>query len=202
MTTVGQAADLADQKLASAGSFTPMLLLFGGDADGTQLVAVAIEKTGEPNAQSARIEFVGLAAAVESDRGDEQALGSSRFEAPVQRKAKAAGFLDAEDGDAFDGPASDQFHELIRAELARGLGRERTALNDGHDEFQVDIESDLDGRTVQRTAGSWKRLTGRSRPWVALGRAKNYGLRCHGGFEKVYFHRYSVILVDSRLNPS
>ena len=50
---VGQGADFARQELAAAGAFAAVLLGQRGDADGRELVDVAIHPAGQAHAQGA-----------------------------------------------------------------------------------------------------------------------------------------------------
>src|SRR4051812_18620566 len=93
MPAIGQAANLVGQKLAAAGGFPRALLGLGGNADGAKLVGIAIDPAGEPHAQSAGIELVGFAFAVEGDGGDEKTLRPDRDELVMENKAKAATLL-------------------------------------------------------------------------------------------------------------
>jgi hypothetical protein len=48
---IGQTADGPGQELPAAGAFAQALLGFGGDADGNEFVAVAVQPAGQAQAQ-------------------------------------------------------------------------------------------------------------------------------------------------------
>jgi hypothetical protein len=137
-------ADFAPRNLPAAGGFAAALFGLGGDADGGEFVAVAIEPAGEAQAQGAGIELVGLARAVEGDGGDEEALRAGFHEAAVEGEAEAARLLHAEDLIAFGDPF---FTCATSWSLVKGLaGRAGGVvfLHDGGDGFQVDVEAEFE----------------------------------------------------------
>ena len=110
---VGQAADLPCEELASAGGLAPALFVLGGDADGLELVVVAVDPADEALAEGACVELVGLATAVEGDGGDEEGLGAGGDEFAVEDEAEAAGLLDAEDLEALGDPVPDPLEKFL-----------------------------------------------------------------------------------------
>ncbi len=144
MTPIGKASDLTAEELATTSEFTSSLLGFSGDANGREFIAIAIEPAGETETKSTGIEFVGLALGIEGNGGDEKALGTGLDELTVKDKAKAAGFVNANDLEAVGDPAFDLCDEFEVGELTRGLGVGVIFLSDGHDEGEVNVEAELE----------------------------------------------------------
>jgi hypothetical protein len=112
VAAVGELADEPAEELAAAGAFAAVLLGLGGDADGREFVAIAIEPAGEAQTEGAGVELVGLALAIEGDGRNEKGLGAGGDQFAVQRKAEAATLLDGEDLITFGDPLSDLGDEL------------------------------------------------------------------------------------------
>ena len=148
MPPIGQAADLTGQELAAAAALAQALLGFGGDADGTEFVAVAVQPAGQAQAQDAGVELVGLAPAVEGQGRDEKGLGTGADQLAVEHEAKAAGLLHAEDLESLGDASTDVGDQLLGGELARRLGVAVVLLPDGHDELQMHIQAQLEHRLV------------------------------------------------------
>jgi len=175
MTAIGQTAHLAGQELPAARDFAAALLGFGGNTDGGEFVAVAIEPAGEAQAEGAGVELVGLARAVEGDGRDEEALRAGRDEPTVEREAEAARFLHAEDLVTFGDPFLDLLDELVVGELARGVWRGVIFLRHGHDEFQMHVQAQLEQWFGGIDHGRGQRLARRQ------GRDGEQGSRGRGG---------------------
>ena len=77
------------------------------------MLLVAIDPAGEPHAERTGVEFVGLAFAIEGDRGDEKALRAGFDQSAKQLEAKAARFGHAIDDQAFGGPLLDLKDQLM-----------------------------------------------------------------------------------------
>ena len=104
VAAIGQAADGPGQKLPAAGAFALALLGGGRNADGSEFVAVAVQPTGEPQAEGAGIEFVGLAFAIQSDGRDQKTLRPGRQQFAMEHETEAATFLHTEDLKSFGDP--------------------------------------------------------------------------------------------------
>ena len=108
-------------------------------------------------------------------------------EAAGEDEAKAAGFLDAEDLEAFRHPLADLGDELFAGEFARGLRTGVIALGHGHDEFEGDVPAEVEAGFVR----------GEDRPGQGLARGRHnglvwgggcgYGRECRVGVEHVLF---------------
>src|SRR5438105_7127430 len=135
VATIGQTTDLTLEELTPARALAAALLALAGNANGREFVEVAVQITGQPDTERAGIELVGLAAAVQSGRRDEQALRSSGDQPAMKHEAKSAGFRHRVNGVALGDPLLDLFDELVGRELARRLRGEMTVLGHGHDEL-------------------------------------------------------------------
>lgn len=168
VAAVGKAAQLALEELAAAGSFASLLFCQAGNADGRKFVAVAIDEAGESLTEGTRIQFVGLAFAVESNGRDEKGLRTRFDQLAVQREAEAATFLDAEDLKTFGDPLADLIGQLLGRELSWWVMSGVAALNHGHNEGQMNIQTQLDLDFMGINHRSWQRLSWRQ--WAEEGR--------------------------------
>ena len=188
---IGQTADGPGQKLPAARAFASALLGFAGDADGGEFVPVAVEPAGEAQAQGAGIKLVGLALAVERDGRDEKTLRARRQQFTMEHKAEAATFLHTEDLKTFGDPLFDLGEELFAGKLARGMWIAMIFLRDGHDEFEVDVQAELEHGLGGVNDGGGQRLARRKVPrhcGLVRARGRGYGGACRDGFEDVIFH--------------
>jgi len=96
VAAIGEHADQAVQKAPSPGGFALPLVIFGGNANRGKLVAIAIQPAGQTQAEGPGIELIGLALAVESNGGDEEALGAGSDELAMKARPKAATLRHAE----------------------------------------------------------------------------------------------------------
>jgi hypothetical protein len=110
----------------------------------------------------------------------------------VEHEAEAATLLHTEDLETFGDPLFDLGDELFAGELARGVRIAVVFLRDGHDEFEVDVQTELEQgfAGVNHGGGQWlaqrNDLDGCG---LVNGRGQRYGLGCHDGFENVFLHR-------------
>ena len=117
------------------------MFLLGGNANGRQFVALAIQVTAQAQAQGAGIELVGLAPAVEGDGGDQDALRAGADQLAMEHEAEAARLLHAINGVSFADPLFDLGDELIGRELARRFGQLMIVLHHRHDELQMHVQA-------------------------------------------------------------
>src|ERR1035437_3505983 len=196
VTAIGQTADGFGQKLPAPRAFAFTLLDFGGNADGSEFLAVAVEPAGEAQAQGAGIELVGLALAVQGDGRDEKTLGARRQQFAMEHEAEAATFLHTEDLETFGDPLFDLGDELFAGELARGVRIGMIFLGHGHDEFQMHIQTELEHGFGGVNNGRGQRLARRNELHdcgLVRVRSQRYGWGCRGGFEDVCFHEYDCL---------
>ena len=141
---------------------------------------VAIHPAGQAQAQGARVEFVGLALAVERNGGDEKTLRARRDEIAMEHEAEAARLLDGVNHQPRGDPFLHLGDELIGRELARSQRRGVVALGHGHDELQMHVQPQLERGPVGIQHGFGQRLRrGQSR--LGRGRRGGCGHRRGGG---------------------
>jgi len=172
----------------AAGAFALALLGLAGDANGREFVAVAIQPAGQAQAQGAGIELVGLALAVQGDGRDEKTLGAGGHEFAVETKPKPQLSCTQKTWK----PSATHFLTWAtsgsRVNL-RGRADWRGLSGHGHDEFEVDVQAELEQGFAGVNDGGGQRLARRNDLdgcWLVKGRAQRYGLGCHDGFEKMY----------------
>src|SRR6266498_3956537 len=90
VSATGQPANFLAQKFAAPGSLPRALLDLAGNANGRQLILVAIDPAREPHTERAGIELVGFAFAIERDRRDEKTLRARRHQPALEHETKPA----------------------------------------------------------------------------------------------------------------
>jgi len=198
---IGQTADGPGQKLPAARALALALLGLAGDADGGQLVAVAVEPAGEAQAEGAGIQLVGLALAVERDGRDEKTLRARGQQFAMEHKAEAAAFLHTADLEAFGDPFFDLDDELLTGEFAGGVRIGVVFLRHGHDEFEMHVQAELEQGLSGVNDRRGQRLARRDdlhHCRLVRIRGQGYGCGCRDGFEDVFFHRCDDRLFELR----
>jgi hypothetical protein len=141
-----QTAHLPFPELPLPAQLASLLLGPAGDADGPQLVGVAIEMTGQAHAQLARIEPIVLAPALrrQAQRRGHQRVRPRRTEFLVQGVAEATGFIDGVHGVAGLDLLAHPGDELGAGKFGGGFDRAVIALAGGDHEVQVHIQAQLE----------------------------------------------------------
>jgi len=119
----------------------------------------------------------------------------------MEHKAKAAAFLHTKDLATFGDPLFDLGDELLTGELAGGVRIGVVLLGHGHDEFEMNVQAELEHGFGGINDGRGQRLARRNQldhcRLVRI-RRQRYGGACHDGFENVFFHRCDCLLFELR----
>jgi hypothetical protein len=98
-------------------------------------------------------------------------------------------------------PLFDLGDELLTGEFAGGVRIGVVFLGHGHDEFQVDVQAELEQGFGGINDGRGQRLARRNDPHhcgLVRIRSRGYGWGCRDGFEDVFFHRCDDRLFELR----
>jgi len=126
----------------------PAFLLGSGRPHDLELLLVAPHQEVEQlRAELAGVHAVGLAFAVEGFGGHHQAGHPRLFQRPVESVAEAAGFLDADDGDASLDEFEADLENAFPRVLSQNLGRSGVVAHGDHRSLLLHIEPDVESST-------------------------------------------------------